>query len=355
GMELSKPVFDRRGNMIMPANIELEEKHLAFLKQKGAAEIMISDNRVGDITIKPLVNHDMQRDATEALRSLLSLNRKGKGPEAVNDSEVFAARLGVEQMSHSMVKSIIALNMGEPDIAGTVLVEDFHFVQPVQSACLTVLLAKEYGFEDKDLLTVGRAAMLQNLGYVWLPSKLWHKDQISEGKDRKEFEKHPTYGAEALMQCNRMPPEVIEAVQQHHERWDGSGYPNGLRGWDISPFAQLIAIAESYYELVSARPDRGPYKPADAFEYIMAFSGELFDPELVQIFSRRVPMYPSGIMVQLNTGEQGIIVNVNLGHVGRPTVRICYDLKGNEVYPPFDTNLTKSEHQHKLISQMLDI
>ncbi|MDY6911144.1 MAG: hypothetical protein SVM79_02130, partial [Chloroflexota bacterium] len=73
GMELSKPVFDRRGNMIMPANIELEEKHLAFLKQKGAAEIIISDNRVGDITIKPLVNHEMQRDATEALRSLLSL------------------------------------------------------------------------------------------------------------------------------------------------------------------------------------------------------------------------------------------------------------------------------------------
>ena len=86
----------------------------------------------------------------------------------------------------------------------------------------------------------------------------------------------------------------------------------------------------------------------------MAYSGELFDPEIVQIFARQVPLYPTGITVQLNTGELGIVANSNLGHIGRPVVRICFSDTGRALREPYDLNLTEQEHQGRLITQVID-
>ncbi len=147
----------------------------------------------------------------------------------------------------------------------------------------------------------------------------------------------------------RFEPEVIRAVLEHHERWDGSGYPQRLKGEEISPYARLIAIADTYYELVSRRPDRPAYMPHEAVEFILAYSGELFDPELVQMFARVVPLYPTGTTVELSTGELGIISNANLGHIGRPVVRICFDAKSRIVRRPYDINLAEAQYQRRLI------
>ncbi|MCL0058404.1 HD domain-containing protein [Dehalococcoidia bacterium] len=354
GMELGRPLFDKHGDMLLPACTVLEEKHLTFLKGKGVWEVLIEDPRVDDLTIKPLVKLDMQKEAVEAMRRLMNINKKGGVKKNLDSADMYGARLEVERLSYAIVQAILRSPLGEPDLSGCLLVEDFHYVQPVQSTILAILLAKEAGFDNTGLLAVGKAAMLQNIGYIWLPPRLWEKRSLSK-EENQEFERHPVYGAELLRQYGRIPPEVTEAILQHHERWDGTGYPNGTRGWDISPFAQLIGIADTYYELVSARPGRKPYTPMDAFEYVMASGGELFDPELIGIFSRRVPIYPSGVMVKLNTGEIGIVVDANLGHVGRPVVRIVKDVKGNDMKPPLDMDLSKPEYQYKLITELLEI
>jgi HD-GYP domain-containing protein (c-di-GMP phosphodiesterase class II) len=122
----------------------------------------------------------------------------------------------------------------------------------------------------------------------------------------------------------------------------------------MSTFAKIIAIVDSYYTLVSKRPAKQTLLPHEAIEYIMAYSGDLFDTELVQLFARQVPLYPTGITVKLNTGEMGIIINANIGHIGRPFVRICYDKNGRELSEPNDMDLSGAKHQNILIVQVLD-
>jgi hypothetical protein len=129
-------------------------------------------------------------------------------------------------------------------------------------------------------------------------------------------------------------------VKQHHERWNGNGYPDKLKGRDICHGARILALTDSAIALVSKRPYRGcvlPKETADfvsafsedlaqasylrpqqAMEFIIAYSGELFDPDLVKIFAHVLPTYPTGIMVKLNTGEIGIISNANLQYFSRP-------------------------------------
>ena len=143
-------------------------------------------------------------------------------------------------------------------------------------------------------------------------------------------------------------------MAQHHERWDGSGYLDGLSGTEIALSARILAIADTYYDLVSTGPHRKALMPHEAVEYIMAYSGDLFDPELVQLFARNVPLYPTGVVVRLNTGASGIISDANLGHIGRPTVRICHDQEGTPVKRPYDVNLSQARHQNLLVEHVLE-
>lgn len=357
GMQLSSPVFDKYGDMLVPAGTELAQKHLKTMGDSGVWELLIEDPRVSDLNIKPLVKLDMQKEAVEAMRRLLNMNKNKKGDKKKNldDDDMFAARLDVERLTYAIVQAILVSPLGEPDISGCLLTQDFHYVQPVQSTTLAILLAREVGLSNTALLNVGRAAMLQNIGYIGLSSPLWEKASPLTKAENEEFEKHPIYGAEILGQYERVPQAVVEAVLQHHERFDGVGYPNGVKGWDVSPLAQLISIAETYYGLVSSKQGRKPIMPADAFDYIMAEGGRMFDPELVRVFARRVPIYPSGVMVKLNSGENGIVVNVNLGHIGRPVVRIVQDAKGKEVKPPFDMDLATPRYQSSKITEVLEI
>ena len=356
GLELAKPAFDLYGNMLLPVATEVSRKHIDFLKTKPIWELLIEDKRVPDLTIKPLIKPEMQREAIEAMRRLLNIKRDPAEKKNLKDPDMYAARVEVDRLGYAIVQSVLKSPLGEPDLTGSGSPEEYHFVLPVQVTALSILLAREAGFDNKQVLNVGRAAMLQNVGYIWLDREIWDSyDTLPEGERLKAFQQHPVYGSEAVLKLDRTPPEVADAILQHHERWDGSGFPSGAKGWDISPLAQIIGMAETYYEATSVRPHRKAYTPMDAFENVMACMGEWFDPEQVQIFARRVPVFPSGIMVKLNTKQSGIIVNVNVGHVGRPIVRVCYDVQGNAVHPPFDMDLSESEHQFKLITELLDI
>ncbi len=355
GMELAKPAFDLYGTMLLPVTTEITRKHIDFLKTKPIWELLIEDRRVPELTIKPLIKPEMQREAIGAMRRLMSISRDANEKKNMKEPDMYAARVEVDRLGFAIVQAVLQSPLGEPDLTGSGVPEEFHFVLPVQITSLAVLLAKEAGFPKEDLVNVARAAMLENIGYIWVPPEIWQNEHDLTEEQRKEFEKHPVHGYEAASQLDRTPPAVADAILQHHERWDGSGFPNGLKGWDISPIAQIIGMAETFYEATSTRPNRKAYSPMDAFECVMAYMGEWFDPELVQIFARRVPVFPSGIMVKLNTNQTGIIIDVNLGHVGRPIVRICYDSQGNAAHPPFDIDLSDADHQFKLITEVLDI
>jgi HD-GYP domain-containing protein (c-di-GMP phosphodiesterase class II) len=189
-------------------------------------------------------------------------------------------------------------------------------------------------------------------------------------------QKHAGLGAEMVKRYGQVAQETSLIIQQHHERWNGSGYPAGLRARTICHGARILGITDSVVALVSKRPHRGCIlpkeaqefvnafsgdlddadflRPHQAMEFIVAYSGELFDPDLVKIFTKQLPTYPSGIMVKLNTGEVGIVSNANCGYFSRPRVRICYDSELRDIDKPVDINLADAEHQRKLITQVME-
>jgi len=145
------------------------------------------------------------------------------------------------------------------------------------------------------------------------------------------------------------------ALLQHHEYWDGTGYPNGLKSNAISQLAQIIGIVDSFAAMLYyPSPGKKKTMAHEVIEYVMAYVGDRFNAELVDLFVKEMLCYSVGMTVLMNSGERAIVIDPNLGVVGRPVVRIYTDRDGKPISKPFDINLAKSAEQDRLISTLLE-
>lgn len=346
GMTLSKPVYDAQGFEVIESGTKLDDKLLRTLSIHNVAEIIIEDWRVADVPVQQLISPEHEGRAIQALRQIMM---ECQGTKFIDDALLEEAEDPILQMTRELFPEVI----GEANAGGCASIKDYPYIQPVKVAGLSLLLGRRLGFGVLELISLGMAALFKDIGSIVLPQGLMDKSQPSES-ELLEIQKHPLYGAEIVSQYERFAPEVSEAIFYHHERWDGTGYPEGRKKDDIPSFARIIGISDSYFELVSKRPDSEKLMPHEAVEYIMAYSGEMFEPKLVEIFARQVPLYPTGVTVKLNTGEVGIVSDSNLGFIGRPTVRICFDEEGRPLREPYDTNLADSENQGLLVVQVME-
>lgn len=347
GMVLSRPIYDSHGNILFDSGTKLDSDALNKLIIYEVGEIIIEDWRVTDVAVQPLFPPELESETMQALRQFLTESRDCKGlDKALIDQAI--------KPIYTMTRLLYPDVIGEPNVSGCISLANYDYIQPAKVACLSLLMGRQAGLGMSKLANLGIAALLMNIGYIRLPPGLIEKlGKITED-EFGEIRKHAKIGCDLLGQTNRFSSEVCEAILQHHERWDGSGYPSGLTGTDISIFARIIAIADTHYALVSKRPWRKTLLPHEAVEYVMAYSGELFDTELVQIFARQVPLYPTGVTVKLNTGEMGIILDANIGHIGRPAVRICYDENARSLSQTYDIDLSEAKHQNILVVQVLE-
>ncbi len=348
GMMLGYPVFDPYGVKLLDANVKLDEHNLKMLLKMKVNEIFIQDSRVYDVISIPLIPPEIEGRASAVLRQLMIETR-------ISGRLTAEGMRNISSVVNAMVSHFSFSNMGEPSVAGIISREDFIYIQPVKAAILALIVAHKLKWDKNQLSTLGIATMLKDIGYAELPEEILRKSDGLTKEELAKIKEHPARGQKLLTQFDGKDASIATAIVQHHERWNGSGYPLGIRGNRISPLAQIIAIADSYTELISVSPGRSKvYMPHEAIEFIMAFSGEYFNPEMVDAFVRQIPCYPAGLTVELNTKEVGIISDSKRGLVGRPVVRVCYHPKEGILQQPYDLDLSKPEFQSKFIVKILD-
>lgn len=345
GMVLGRAVYDIRGNLVLNEGDRLTEDNVGLLTRSGTAEILIEDPRVADVPVGSLYSAYWEAKAVQALHVLLVLN------EGVTEGLKSSDLIGLRPVVHNMVERLFPKILGDPDLSGLSTLQGYDYVHPVKVAGLSMLIGRVAGLSREEIHKLGMAAMLQNIGYLWLPQGTMEKAEPLTEDDWQHVRKHPENGAKILAD-SELDTDIITAIEQHHERWNGSGYPEGRKGGEISPLAQIIALSDTFHSLLSARPQRKAFRPHEAVEFVVAYSGDLFDPELVQFFARRIPQYPAGLAVKLSSGEVGIISDPNAGQIARPIIRICY-VNGSPVAAPFDLDLSQRECMNKMIVEVL--
>lgn len=227
----------------------------------------------------------------------------------------------------------------------------------LDTCVLSLIVAIESELDQPTQELVGMGALLHDAGYVRLPRNLVRKRDECTGPDKTLLEQHCKLGIALLSEHPGMPEDVLRIVREHHERTDGSGFPGGLSGSNISPLAQIVGIVDFYDGMVSRRGTRPAMVPHDAVRQLF-LTGERgqFEKSLVELMIRSIGVYPVGSLVRLNTGEQAVVVGVNPQQRLKPLVKVTTDPHGGSYPTPIEVDLAtpSTDHTVRSVLRVLD-
>jgi|GEM_PF-1108894 len=195
------------------------------------------------------------------------------------------------------------------------------------------LLAARLGmgrdYEAKKLFELTLAAAVHDLGMTQLPEGLITRQGKLDQAGYSQIKQHPSFGRKLLEAYAGAYPWLPDVVYQEHERHDGSGYPEGLTGRDIHPYASIIGLVDTYEALTNLRPFRDRMIPFNVLQQLIRLGGQLFPSELVKSLIEEISVFPLGSYVRLNTGEICRVQEINRGYPLRPAVQVLYASDGS--------------------------
>jgi HD-GYP domain-containing protein (c-di-GMP phosphodiesterase class II) len=185
----------------------------------------------------------------------------------------------------------------------------------------------------EDLEFLGLLGLLQDVGKTQLPASIMEKQGPLTPEQADIAKKHVELSYEILKETPGLPERLPELARLHHERQDGSGYPRGLKGEEIGLYGSIAAIADTFDALTSVRPYAELLSPSAALGYLYRERGTGYHAELVEQFIQCIGVFPVGSVVELNSGEIGIVLTQNLVRRLKPRVMIVLDAAGNPMRP----------------------
>jgi HD-GYP domain-containing protein (c-di-GMP phosphodiesterase class II) len=238
----------------------------------------------------------------DVLKALVTDVKAGKVPQI---APVSAA---VDDMIESMVANPDALMW-----VGRLRDEDVNtYNHGVKVALYLISLGRHLGFPKNQLAHLGMIGMLADVGKIKLPRALLDKPGMLAPSEFGLIKEHVRLGLEAIAGADSTLPAAVESgIAQHHERLDGTGYPKGLKGNEISIYGRMTAIADSFAALITPRPYANPSAPQDALMNLYEWAGSSFHEPLVEQFVQAVGVFPVGSLVELSTGEVAVVVAHN--------------------------------------------
>lgn len=205
-----------------------------------------------------------------------------------------------------------------------------------------IALGRHIGFPRADLVRLGQIGMLADVGKMLLPDALLDKRGTLSSAEYAVIKRHVQFGIAALRKSMTLDPMVEQGIMQHHERLDGSGYPERLEGSRIGMFGRMAAVADCFAAMTSERPYAEALSPQEALMRIYQWSGTSFHGPLVEQFVQAIGVFPVGSLVELSNGEAAIVLAHNLVRRLEPRVLVLTDGDHSPLPRPFERDLLNS-------------
>lgn len=210
---------------------------------------------------------------------------------------------------------------------------DYRFEHGVSMAAWAAILGRQIGLHRDELETLAIGCAMCDVGMTQLPAEmLGQANQLSEGQQRI-IRAHPTMGAELVSDSKNVNFEVLGIIENHHERMDGSGYPRGLQGAAIPLLARIAGLVDAYDAMITPRPWAPARTSHEAAQELLDAKGSKFQDVLVEQFIQAIGLFPTGTLVELNTGEVAIVTRQNETRRLKPEIVVVLDAHKNKRDP----------------------
>lgn len=378
GMILAEPIFNEDGTVeLLGAGAELSERHIKLLKRLGILAVKITDFEPSytaqkATTIKPssasldadtvekaaaeagrqydvekfkaeleeIEDEDYEPVVTNVVNANMVINvltGEGNVPIDVkheemieetkemfqhlkesNDIDLGSVKDNIEEALPDMIRNNDVL-MRLSQLKAS---DDYTFEHSLRVSILASMIGKWLGYNKEQLVELGQAALLFDIGKMKIPDFILNKEKPITEDEFEVIKRHAQFGYSVLMKTKGVTNNIKYSALQHHERLDGSGYPLRLKSGQIHEFAKIIMVCDIFDAMITDRPYRPKVSPFKAAEFISWQSGTTLDSKVCYVFLSNLSEFFVGKMVRLSTGEEGRIVYVDVNFPTRPVVQV---------------------------------
>lgn len=326
---LREIAIDTERGKDVPERSEQAPPPAALVPNGGTAQEPTASPQVGvreELARAQQVRGETQRVITELMRDV----RLGKQVELER----------VEQAVKPMVASIIRNKDALLGLTRIRRMDRYTFEHSVSVAVVLLSFAQQMESDRDLLLKVGIGGLLHDIGKTLTPPEILNKPGKLTDEEFAIMRQHVVHSRDILTQSPGIHPISLAIAAEHHERHDGSGYPLGLRGEEISLYGQMAAIADVYDAITATRVYRKGVPPHEVMRKLMEWSQAHFNPVLVQQFVQCVGIYPVGSLVSLASGRIAVVLASGAKGLLYPLVRVVYDTHRRAFINPRDLDLS---------------
>lgn len=223
--------------------------------------------------------------------------------------------------------------------------DEYTSLHSINVCVLSLLFGRYLGLNESQLQRLGLGALLHDLGKMCVPNATLNKPGRLDANEKVEMRRHPEHGYQLLKDTQDMHPAVLEIVRSHHERVDGTGYPQGLKGKAINQYALIVSIVDVYDAVTSDRAYHLGISPHEALNMIYGWATKTFPRELVESFIQCLGIYPIGSLVELENGEVGVVMTVNRTQRLNPILTLVLDRQKKPFSEPKLINMELQQKQ----------
>jgi HD-GYP domain-containing protein (c-di-GMP phosphodiesterase class II) len=390
GFIFSKPVYIDDANLLVPAGVEIREKDIEQLRSWGIETVETEGDIIGESS----------EDATASTKTASGQagagQPAGKGsprqdamgqtgtalmgriiPEEQKIDIVFRNYLDLIKelddfflnIASGAVPDARAVNAITDDLLqavteSRVTIIGYILGSPVQSqelakssintAILSALIAREFNFSDQNMRQLIAGALLHDVGMLRLSRDILDKRGGLSPDETQQMQAHPFYSYRIACTELKFSEDVGRIVVQHHEYWNGEGYPRRFRGQEIAMGARIVSVVDAFEAMVSEKPYRNSMIGYQAMKNILSDNSRRFDPDVLKAFVRIMGIYPIGSIIRLNTGVVARVADVRGEAPLRPKIRILIDENGVEIQPKEGKVIDLLNEKHLFITRALD-
>lgn len=301
-MVLAQNIKDEFGRVLITKGAKLSRQKKKKLENFDIAGVYIDDEWSADIFIEPVVDEALAKKSIKALKEM--------NLDAVSNcaAEIVDKLMGADDYIHDM-ETIKAY-------------DENTFEHCINVAITAVTMGIGLGYNYYRLKNLAVGSLMHDIGKQLVPVDIITKKGRLTDDEMVVVREHPTYGYNILSKEINAYSSTREIVHQHHENWDGSGYPRGLKGEEIYELAMVTHVCDVFDALISKRSYKEAFTYHTAIEILKEGTDTMFQPEFVEAFFKYVPVYHKGSEVQLTNGDTALVYKNNRGDMLEPIIKL---------------------------------
>ncbi|HEY6641307.1 HD-GYP domain-containing protein [Povalibacter sp.] len=342
-----------------------DEETLARVRSCGAAECWIDTSQGLDVESAPPVVQSVRAPAPTPTTGV----RKSMGDELQNAANVlkrsrtavnslFAeARMGnavntseCKPLVDDIVESVDSNADALISLCRLKLADEYTYMHSVSVCALMVSLGRQLGLDEATCRDAGMAGLLHDLGKAAMPQDILNKPGKLTDDEFTIIKSHPAKGYEMLLESGVDNERVLDVARHHHERMDGTGYPDKLAADDVSLIARMSAVCDVYDAITSNRPYKAGWDPAESIARMASWQGH-FDPTVLQMFVKTIGIYPVGSLVRMASGKLAVVVEQNTKKLTAPKVKVFFSTRSGMPLLPKLLDLADAQVQEKIVAR----